>query len=266
MARTGVGQDAGTPDGSNPVVPTAAATALLPTLDEVRRPRTDANAPSDPHARPIDQTQVIPRLPAAATSGWPAALVKPATAAATGAPATPSAPTAGPAAPPRVEPPSSEETAVFARPVLDRVTDIQAAPPDAVAGLGDSQTWIDSADDEYDPDAADKTPTSHQRWMWPSLVVFWLLGLGVGIISLAALGAPHYLCTGAAKGLACHRAGTVMAAVLTVVVIAIVGVASVLAIEARRRGLTWLRYLGIGVVVLAVVGTGGYFLIRTIGG
>ena len=57
-----------------------------------------------------------------------------------------------------------------------------------------------------------------------------------------------------------------IAAVLTVLVIAVVGVVSVFAIEARRRGLAWLRYLGIGVVVLAVVAGGGYLLIRTIGG
>ena len=140
--------------------------------------------------------------------------------------------------------------------------DPASAPHEPLLSTEDAEEAEDAGHTRYTHDS----PTSHQRWMWPALVVFWLLALGVGVISLASLGAPHYLCTGAAKGLACHRAGTAIAGVLTVLVIAAVGVVSVLAIEARRRGLAWLRHLGIGILVLAVVGAGGYLLIRTIGG
>ena len=70
--------------------------------------------------------------------------------------------------------------------------------------------------------------------MWAGLAVFWLLALGAGVITLASLGAPHFLCTGSAStGLACKRAGTAIAAVLTVALIVAVGSVSVLAIETR---------------------------------
>jgi hypothetical protein len=190
---------------------------LLPAVTEAGRAGpVSSTRPGDVLTRPADQTQVISRLPAAATSAWPAILATP-------------------------------EGAILAAP-----------EPDTAPARDESPRWT-----EYAPE---ESPISHQRMMWPALVVFWLLALGAGIITLASLGAPHYLCTGAAKGLACHRVGTVIAAVLTVIVIGVVGVVSVFAIEARRRGLVWLRYLGIGVLVLAVVAGGGYLLIRTIGG
>ena len=103
--------------------------------------------------------------------------------------------------------------------------------------------------------------------MWAGLAVFWLLALGAGLITLASLGAPHFLCTGtASKGLACEHTGTAIAAVLTVALIVAVGMVSVLTIEQRAKGRAAWRWLGVGVVVLVVVASCGYLLIRTIGG
>ena len=250
-------------DGVVPAPTTARAAALMPTGNDGAEPvPVSSNSIGDLRTRPADQTQVIPRVLVAAPSTWPPAV-------ATSTPEA-TAPASSPPARP-YGPISSDETAVFARPVLDGVNG---------HGTSTAEPTIESAPEEPVPDQpapeeADEpgytrythdSPTNHQRLMWPALVVFWLLALGAGIVCLASLGAPHYLCTGAAKGLACHRTGTVIAAILTVLVIAVVGVVSVFAIEARRRGLAWLRHLGIGVVILALVAGGGYLLIRTIGG
>jgi hypothetical protein len=143
-----------------------------------------------------------------------------------------------------------------------------------VASADDAATDVASTDDAAtadaaDPDAApaDRTHSRRHGRVWAGLAVFWLLALGAGLVTLASLGAPHYLCTGTAStGLACGRTGTVIAAILTVVLIVAVGWVSALAIEQRAQGRTPWRWLGIGVIVLVVVASCGYLLIRTIGG
>ncbi len=145
-------------------------------------------------------------------------------------------------------------------------TAVDGAPNDDDAHDG---AHNDDGDDYEDNDEDNVAEARHRRsgWVWAGLAVFWLLALGAGLVTLASLGAPHFLCTGSsAKGLACHTAGTVIAAILTVALIVAVGTVSVLAIETRATGRAAWRWLGTGVVVLVVVASCGYLLIRTIGG
>lgn len=163
-------------------------------------------------------------------------------------------------------------TAAPVQEVVNRPTD-HTAPFGLVAVPGDppvgtaSAAVVDAGSGRDVAAGVDSHDDRRHGWVWAALAVFWLLALGAGLITLASLGAPRFLCTGsAAKGLACQSTGTVIAAVLTVVLIVLVGSVSVLVIEARAQRATALRGFGVGVVVLVVVATCGYLLIRTIGG
>jgi hypothetical protein len=165
-----------------------------------------------------------------------------------------------------------DSTPTFAA-MADGDDEFDTADGHDTADTPDAHDTADTADGRHAAEAGASADAGaavgHRRsgWVWAGLAAFWLLALGAGLVTLASLGAPHYLCTGAAStGLACENAGTAIAAVLTVVLIVAVGTVSVLAIEARAEARTAWRRLGIGVVALIVVASCGYLLIRTIGG
>jgi hypothetical protein len=219
--------------------------------------------------RPADSPQVIPRIRPDTRLPRGPDPEHPATIARIDAPAAPpdqrsADPDGEPAADPTMGSAGTDNP-----PTTDAPTDA----PTSDAPTSDAPT-IDAPTIDADPEDAhtDDVPADRSRhrrhgWIWAGLAVFWLLALGAGLITLASLGAPHFLCTGtAAKGLACEGTGTAIAAVLTIALIVAVGSVSVLVIEQRAQGRTAWRWLGIGVVVLVVVASCGYLLIRTIGG
>ena len=89
---------------------------------------------------------------------------------------------------------------------------------------------------------------------WTAVAVVWAAGVAAGLFALLAGGSRFATCSSHATGLACRSAGTALAVLLLLAVVAVVSTATVLAVSRTPSHLAVLTLIAVVLLVGCLLG------------